>query len=90
MKAGQKVFRLYDSYSRKFQGPAETRAAAWKRLSSWTLRRRDHRTNWMRFCMQPLEVEAGDHGKLTAESLSFTEERYAEIAEMLAGQTEPL
>lgn len=75
----RKPFRLYNCFTRKFLGPVETRTEAWKRLSSWTQRRRNGSANWMRLCVQPLEVMANNHEVLMPDYAAFAEERYRSL-----------
>jgi hypothetical protein len=63
-------YRLYNVQHQEMRGPCETKIKCTKRLSSWTNRRRDPQTNWLRCTTMPVEVME-DGKTLTEESFRF-------------------
>ena len=78
-RKGRRFFRLYNCWSRKFVGIAETRAETWKRLSAMTAGRRDHAANWLRCCVASFEVFPTDHQTFTPEAAAYAEKRWREL-----------
>ncbi len=77
-------FRLFDCYRMKFMSVSETKSEAQKRLTSLTRGRRDSATNWLRCCVQPVEVDA--LGLLTERAKRFTASRHEELTRGKEGE----